>query len=488
MEQLSIGRWVRWVWTIVFTTVAACGGGDSPGVAVVPARAGLADIGPAGGSVIAVFEGGATVTLTVPAGAVTALTTFRIDPATAPSDAKSAMSMSPAGLEFRKPATLTISLPAGSDAKGLVATFDILGTRVPVGGFDIATRTMAVDLNTLGIGAAGPDITGLAAGRATALSNRARPEAGGQSNTAIQLLILGGTLDGMVQQFEQLVMSFSNNGTRDNGVLVELAFGAVLNAGINNNIQEQEIRPYVASWGNKTCGQLTFAISSVNSASTTQSTPVFNQAAKDVMAWGFQMSEYFRLTKLLVNIPPLVSCPALQNDIAAPIRAAFPTFLNTITGALSLLDPINDLNQIITARLKELVTLMATLQGANLDPESNQLGGLIADQFRRERQGAYDDCRLNLRQISQRDLLVLAIVPTFDFIRPFSQSDLISDIEFCGVSIAWETRDAQGTVLHSGQRGRRCRGRHGQDHRHGRHDRRRQVGDQGAVECADVPG
>jgi hypothetical protein len=159
-------RW--WGAVLLAWLMAGCGGGgggdSASGVVVIPARAGTADIGPAGGSVSAVFEGGAAITLTVPAGAVTATTTFRIDPATAPSDALGAMSMSPAGLVFSKPATLSVTLPSGSDAGGLIGAFDIAGLRVPIGAFDAASRTMTVDLRYLGTGAAEPDVTGQSAG------------------------------------------------------------------------------------------------------------------------------------------------------------------------------------------------------------------------------------------------------------------------------------------------------------------------------------
>ena len=81
---MNITRWVVSM-VVLAGLLAACGGGgsgdDGAAAAAIPARAGSADIGPAGGSVDAVLEGGATVQLDVPAGAVAATTRFRIDPA-----------------------------------------------------------------------------------------------------------------------------------------------------------------------------------------------------------------------------------------------------------------------------------------------------------------------------------------------------------------------------------------------------------------------
>jgi hypothetical protein len=96
---------------LLCASLAACGGGEDSGSAPpIPAQGGSADIGPAGGTVSATFEGGATVMLSVPAGALAVTTTIRIDPATAPADALRALTLSPAGLQFATPATLSITL------------------------------------------------------------------------------------------------------------------------------------------------------------------------------------------------------------------------------------------------------------------------------------------------------------------------------------------------------------------------------------------
>src|SRR5450432_345285 len=145
-----------WSSILVSLVLAACGGSGTDEGAFVPAQAGAADIGPAGGSVTATFEGGATVTLSVPAKALAVTTTIRIDPGTAPIDALAAMTMSPAGLQFAVPATLSVVLPAGSDPGNKLVSFGIAGVRVPIGAVDVATRTMVVDLPYLGVGSAAP--------------------------------------------------------------------------------------------------------------------------------------------------------------------------------------------------------------------------------------------------------------------------------------------------------------------------------------------
>jgi len=73
---MNVSRWI--VSTVALAlagSLAACGGGggdEAPSAVSIPARAGAADITSAGGSVDAVLEGGTTVRLDVPAGALAA--------------------------------------------------------------------------------------------------------------------------------------------------------------------------------------------------------------------------------------------------------------------------------------------------------------------------------------------------------------------------------------------------------------------------------
>ena len=102
------------------------------------------------------FAGGATVTLVVPPHALATPTTIRIDPGVAPADALAAMTVSPAGLQFAVPATLSVVLPAGSDPSNTLVAFGIDDVRVPIGFVDATTRTMSVDLRYLGDGRSHP--------------------------------------------------------------------------------------------------------------------------------------------------------------------------------------------------------------------------------------------------------------------------------------------------------------------------------------------
>jgi len=114
---MNVSRWI--VSTVALAlagSLAACGGGggdEAPSAVSIPARAGAADITSAGGSVDAVLEGGTTVRLDVPAGALAATTTLRIDPTPGPSGTLGAFTLSPAGIALLKPVSLVVTLPAG---------------------------------------------------------------------------------------------------------------------------------------------------------------------------------------------------------------------------------------------------------------------------------------------------------------------------------------------------------------------------------------
>lgn len=446
----------RWLTAVVLAgLLVGCGGSDSsdPAASIVPAQPGSADIGPAGGSVSAIFEGGATVTLAVPAGALAAATTIRIDPAAAPGDALTAVSMSPAGLQFKVPATLKVTMPATADARGLVVAFDVAGTRVPIGAVDPVSRTMSVALPTLGIGAAEPatariqEHAGTMSARAQGLIPR---------STLIQLAIQRGDLNGMLVLWHLLVDTLSHDGSRDNAILVQEGFGGVLMMNINTAgpVTKNQVVADAVTWGNVVCGQLTFAVSTINHLGSSTSPPAFAQAVKDVIAWGQLMSDFNSLTAQL-SFPVAVPCPALQPDIADPVRAAFPAFLNSVQAGLALLSPMTDFNQLLTARVPELLGLDAVLRlVGTVDDLAGQVAALAVNEVVALRQGAYDDCRFNQKQTSQRDLLErLASDPSFDAISPYRETDLFSDIEYCGMAIAWELTDAQGKVMRSGTAG-----------------------------------
>jgi hypothetical protein len=101
-----------WVGVACLALLVACGGGEGDDSdPVVPARAGSADIGSSGGSVDAELEGGATVELVVPNGALATTTTLRIDPVAAANGSLGAFTISLADFIVQAPVTLVTLEP-----------------------------------------------------------------------------------------------------------------------------------------------------------------------------------------------------------------------------------------------------------------------------------------------------------------------------------------------------------------------------------------
>lgn len=163
------GCFLQLLCTALLALLASCGGSGDEAAAAIPAQGGSADIGPTGGSGSATFEGGASVTI------------------------------SPAGLQFAVPATLSVVLPSGADTGSKLVSFGVGSVRVPIDPVDTATRTMTVDLLYFGVGAAAPASLSLNASdrRETIASARARP-ADAATETTLELFVQNGDLTSAV--------------------------------------------------------------------------------------------------------------------------------------------------------------------------------------------------------------------------------------------------------------------------------------------------
>lgn len=92
---------------------------------------GTADVGPGGGEVKVVGDEGVVYNLTVPAGALAETVTLTLEPRAPAAGEILAMYLEPADLIFAAPATLRVTLPAGTDLDGL-ETFVLGGAAAPV--------------------------------------------------------------------------------------------------------------------------------------------------------------------------------------------------------------------------------------------------------------------------------------------------------------------------------------------------------------------
>jgi hypothetical protein len=437
----TLCTWLAVAW---LSLLAACGGGGSA-PAQVAARSGSAIIGAEGGTVDAVLEGGTTVTMTVPAGALPGKTTFQLDPLVAPAGTLGSLAIAPAGLQFRLPATLSVTLTSGvTPAAGTVIGLEVAGTRIPISApVDVATRHLSVDLNYLGTGAAAPVASALGAA-----STRESPMAAVPGTNAVQIDLLNLDYEGRVALLLATVDQLKSQGTRDNAIDTELVMEGVL--GDPNANTDQRVRGAVTSWKSVVCGQQQFAVSSLNSFSFASDYAGFLQRAQDVLVWGRLAGTLGTLAARLAN-PSEAGCANLPTDISEPVRLRFPEFLQAVRSALGLLDPRVDFVQLLNSRVSQLVTFTANLQTLEVSDLDTEVEGLIGEQTVRLRAGAYDACRLAHDQKPQQMLLTNEVGSgVFNASSPYGENDLIDDIQFCGFSLRWTLLDAQGTALEAG--------------------------------------
>jgi hypothetical protein len=416
------------VWLIVL--LAGCGGSDEE--PVVPARAGAADIDVTGGTVDAVLEGGATVELIVPAGALSAKTTFHLDPVAAPAGTLGAMQISPAGLQFRTPVTLVVTLPpSGTTAATTAIALAVGTTQVPLGAqLDATSRRLRVALSSLGTGSAEPFAT------AAAVDGSRKHVAGSVSNQAVALILTTSSYDDIIAVMQSLVAQLSSDGSRDNAIIVGTMMDGVLRLPQANS--DPRVRAAVATWRSFLCGQQQFAVSALNTFDVASDYEGFVRRAGDALIFG-QLAEQLGEDVALLSNPSEPGCSNLPVSFGQPVRDRFPAFLGSARQALNLLDPTGDFHQILTARIPELLDFAASLAAfTGLDDQVASVTALVAEQTVRLRSGAYAACRSGHVQEQQKELLdAEGGVPAFVSVSPYDSHDLISDIENCGMPIHW---------------------------------------------------
>jgi Putative Ig domain len=431
-------------WLLVL--LAGCGGSDQE--PVIPARAGAADIDASGGTVDAVLEGGATVELVVPAGALSTNTTFHLDPVAAPAGTLGAIQIAPAGLQFRAPVTLVVTLPSsGATAATTGIALAIGTTQVPLGAqLDATNRRLSVALSSLGTGSAEPFAT------AAAVDGSRKRVAASVSDQAVAIILTTFGYDDIIAAMQSLVANLSSDGSRDNARIVGTMMDGVLRLPQAN--ADPRVRAAVATWRSVVCSQQQFAVSALNTFNVASDYEGFVRRAGDALIFG-QAAEQLGQDVALLSNPSEPGCSNLPASFEQPVRARFPAFLASARQALGLLDPTGDFHQILTVRIPELLDFAASLAADSaLDDMVASVEALVADQTVRLRSGAYAACRSGHVQEQQRDLLAAEVeVPTFGPVSPYDADDLIGDIENCGMPIHWALLAADSSVLRQGEAG-----------------------------------
>jgi len=440
----------RWVFSMVALAalLAACGGGGDDGASAtaVPARAGSADITPAGGSVDAVLEGGATVRLDVPEGALASTTTLRIDPTPGPAGTLGAFNVSPVGIALLKPVSLVVTLPVGQtldvDTSLLI---DTGSRRLPLGQtIDLSTRTLAVELDALILQASAGALAATS-GRRQALA--IKPTTG--NGTSFLFLLQPGV--GFIQRvalLELVVSDLAAQGSNENAVIVRTVMEVVL--GDPRGSTEPRVHAVTPTWRNVVCGQQQFFASALNTFAGVD-IQTFEQRAKDVSIWNRHAHDLNTLDAKMS--PPEPGCVGVPADVLDPVRAKLPTFLADVRQALDLLDPsvAADYTQLFGVRFADMFNLAADFAGLGASDLESATFGVVASELLRVRDVGYAQCRANRNQTVQSKLLKEALLD--EPRSPFTRDEVVQDVQFCGMPLHWKLLDGQGVVLQQGDAG-----------------------------------
>lgn len=432
-------RLTPWIAALTLLCLSACGGGGADAPQAIPARAGAASIGAAGGSVDAVLAGGATVALEVPPGALSSSVGFRIDPEDpASADTLGLFTISPAGVTLLKPVTLTVTLPPGVQAgpdTGLA--MDGLNGAVPLGtAFDATTRQFSVHLSFL------PPATGVAGRAFVASALRVQPT--GTDVAARVRLRLERQIDRARRDdtFLFLVDLLRQQGSIDNAIMVQLAADSLAQGATNSN----EVMAGMLDWRNVVCPQRNFAVSALNTFNGVDVVS-FRRLSLDAMVWSLLARDMDATLRRVFNTTvPL--CSGLPEDFRQPVIDKLPAFVEAVTVSLNGLDARTEFDQILKARLPELVDLESLTQEFDLGPA---VLSLIGEQAVRLRVAAYQACRSDGDQLPQKDLL--ESTPLFGVTTPFAEADVREDIQFCGMPLRWQLKNANGQIVDEGTAG-----------------------------------
>jgi hypothetical protein len=449
--------WRLWMAIGTMAWLAACGSGsegDAPAAspapaAPVPARAGAADIGPAGGTVDAVLEGGTKVELNVPAGAVAATTAFRIEPqAPGGAGALAAFTLS-AGVEvFARTVTLTVTL-AGP----------LLQSRDP--GLLLATSSGVLPVGTT------PDASGRifasfdmlpAAPAALRSSVRALAVHAERTSTSERTILMkiADETDLLTRQTALLdaIENLSRQPTVDNAVIVQLA--AESSPYLDGLGRKSSVSPYVFSnldvpqvWALIICSERTFAVNALANFNFID-VPGFRRVAYDAAVWTL-LARQMKATLTARSSERAAACGTLPDNFRQPVIDKLPDFIARLTDALNLLEPRTEYIQLLDVRLPEVLALEALMQQFDL---GRSVFNLLEAQMLRMRRPAFEACQQAGDQDLQRRLLTAKVGnPAYTAVIPYSEADLRQDIEFCGMPLRWQLLNENRQVVDSGSAG-----------------------------------
>jgi hypothetical protein len=131
--------------------LAACGGGSDDASPVPPGPPVTQSVDASGGKIV-LMSSGVKTTLDIPAGALTAATSITVTPVAPVAGESARMSVTPSGLRFAHPVTMTFELPAGHTPTKAAALVLRLNGRplMLASSVDATARTVIAQIDVLG--------------------------------------------------------------------------------------------------------------------------------------------------------------------------------------------------------------------------------------------------------------------------------------------------------------------------------------------------
>lgn len=416
--------------------LAACGGGGGAGGdpddgSTLPARAGEVQIGPAGGTVDAVLEGGTTLRIDIPADALKASATLRIEPVPAQAGDLGGFRITPADLALAKPVALTLTWSARQDAPAdvvlAVRRGDALLPISPV----LRGQELRFELSSLG--ALPP---GLAEAGAAARSPREKPQASHGNARAsadadppdetLRLVALP-EAERLAALRSAVDLARNGQGSSAFAMSVQRSFDAVVGS---TNPASPTLRAIALDWKPFVCAQRTSADSALNTYEGSAGV-VFEQRAGASLRWGLVARDMGRALGLLV--PAIAPCADAPEDFRQPVLDKLPAFLERVEVA------VHDVpfNQLIDDELPPLINVEVMLRNVDAD-------GLVLPTLQwlatRLRDMAHESCRIGAGQDDHAKLLARTVGDAgFAAIASYDEAAVRDDIQRCGLRFVVES-------------------------------------------------
>lgn len=421
--------------------VLGCGGEERDPVG--PGTAGsTATIDSAGGSLTATLTDGASMTVTIPAGALHQAIEISVQPADPRAGDAAAFTLAPAGLRLARPVTIAIQLP---DAD-LLATSTIVFSQgeltVPVASIVSASaHTVTAVLNTLGLApsaeVASPTERRVASIRFAAAGNGA---------------VRNVELDQRFQDAVAALAQLQRIGTVAAEDAMELSMLAVLDLDEAAAKADPRFPGLVTDWRTTACGQLDFAISAMESFQFASDYIGLTRVLREVVSWGFAIDD---MNALMLRL----QVPTCENRARTSVQSRLVELSEPITIDLNQfeLSTREDYRSFFKDRIAPLLSISAALSAALFNASADLVKGLLIQQANRLRQGGFINCAFTGTRSQDLQTFLLDEEygsAVFAVLSPYDTGRLEEDIEYCGMHIEWDLVDSTGIQRSLGRVGR----------------------------------